>query len=51
MHKKVAPKVSSTATKAAKTLKAKAQRNQIQTNLESLRLNGLEQKLIQAVTE
>lgn len=51
VRKKIAPKVSSTATLAAKTLKAKARRNKIQTKIESLSLNRLEQKLIQALTD
>lgn len=44
----VQKKVSTLATKA---LKAKAQNTQIQTHTETLRLNRLEQKLIQIITE
>ena len=36
---------------AARALKTKAQKNQIQTNIETLRLNRLEQKLIERATE
>ena len=36
---------------AAGALKTKAQKNQIQTNIEKLRLNRLEQKLIERATE
>ena len=36
---------------AARALKTKAKKNQIQTNIEKLRLNRLEQQLIQRVTE
>ena len=38
-------------TQAARALKIKAQKTQIQTNLEMLRLHRLEQKLIERVTE
>ena len=36
---------------AARALKIKAQKNQIQTNIETVRLNRLEQKLIERATE
>ena len=36
---------------AARALKTKAQKNQIQTNIEKLRLNRLEQKLTERATE
>ena len=36
---------------AARALKTKAQKNQIQTNIEKLRLNRLEQQLIERATE
>ena len=36
---------------AARALKTKAQKNQIQTNIETLLLNRLEQKLIERATE
>ena len=36
---------------AARALKTKAQKNQIQTNIETLHLNRLEHKLIERATE
>jgi len=38
-------------TLAARALKIKAQKTQIQTNIETFHLNRLEQKLIESVTE